>query len=493
MTDFYTAQDHFVVLPAIMLALFGCAVLLFDVVLKNRERRKQLVLTLTFVGLAFTAASLFRQHSFLVANSVQEVTGFGGSLIIDRFAIFFNWIFLASSAIVSFVSYRVLAIEKEPLGEFYGLLLLGQAGMFFLATGTDLITIATGLELMSLSFYILVGFVRSDKRSNEAALKFMLLGAFSTAFLLYGFSLLYGLSGSTKTSEIAVAVSTLGAWNPVVFCALATTSVGLLFKVSAVPFHMWAPDAYEGAPTPATAYLAVASKSAALALLVRLFLGPLASARSAWEPLLIAVAIASLLVGNLAAITQDNVKRLLAYSSIAHVGYILLGLVAGNTTGVQGITVYILVYTFMTLGAFLVIAALRSEGQRGDTIDDLRGLIHRQPGYAVWMLIFLMSLAGIPPTAGFLGKYYIFWALVETGHYVLATLGAVLAAVSLFYYFRIVRIMFLNQEESMENAPVVSRSFGFQAALGLSGALTLAIGLYPEPFLRFAQVLGAVN
>jgi NADH-quinone oxidoreductase subunit N len=273
-----------------------------------------------------------------------------------------------------------------------------------------------------------------------------------------------------------------------VFLAIATTGVGLLFKISAVPFHMWAPDAYEGAPTPVTAYLSVASKAASFAMLVRLFIGPFASARPMWEPLLVVVALATLTVGNLAAITQDNVKRMLAYSSISHAGYILLALVAGNSTGIQGIAVYILVYTFMTLGAFLVVAAMRREGVAGDTIDDLKGLIKRQPGYAIWMLIFLVSLAGLPPLAGFLGKYYIFLALIETGHYVLAVIGCLYAAVALYYYFRIVRAMFTV--EDVPDIPAPARSFGFQVALLATGIMTVAVGVYPEPFLQFARIIG---
>jgi NADH-quinone oxidoreductase subunit N len=447
MSPYYTATDHFVVMPALMLALFGCTVLLFDFFVMQSESRRRALLSLTFIGLAFTGWALFRQYLFLEQSGLRELTAFGGSLVVDRFALFFNWMFLATSAIVALVSYRMLEIDHEPFGEFYGLLLLAQAGMFFLATGMDLITIAIGLELMALCFYILVGFLRSDKRSNEAALKYLLLGGFSTGFLLYGFSLLYGLSGSTKVRDITNAMTDRGAADPIVFMAIAATAVGLLFKISAVPFHMWAPDAYEGAPTTVTAYLAVASKAASFALLTRLFLGPLLPARAMWEPILIVVAVATLAIGNLAAITQNNVKRLLAYSSISHAGYILLGLIAGNDTGVQGIAVYILVYAFMTLGAFLVVASMHREGVAGDTIDDLRGLIQRSPGHAIWMLIFLVSLAGIPPAAGFLGKYYIFLSLVETGHLTLAVIGCLFVAVSLYYYFRIVRSIFQVDEQ----------------------------------------------
>jgi NADH-quinone oxidoreductase subunit N len=273
-------------------------------------------------------------------------------------------------------------------------------------------------------------------------------------------------------------------WDPVVFLALATTSVGLLFKISAVPFHMWAPDAYEGAPTTVTAYLSVASKAASVAFLLRIFLGPLATVRPVWEPLLSAVALATLTIGNLAAINQTNIKRLLAYSSISHAGYMLLGLIAGNETGIKGIAVYVLVYTFMNLGAFLVLVALRRANIIGEDLDDIAGLMHKSPGYAVLMLIFLLSLAGIPPTAGFLGKYYIFLSLIQTGHYTLAIIGTLYVAVAIYYYFKIVRSMFVRDE--MEEAPLAT-SFGLRVALGASGLLTLVIGVYPEPFLRLAQ------
>jgi NADH-quinone oxidoreductase subunit N len=487
MGQYYTATDNFVLLPALMLALFGCAVLIFDFLFKE-GRYRPLIVGFTFIGLAFTAAALFRQHYELVVSGQREIVAFGGTLVVDRFALFFNWLFLIATAIVAMFSYRVIRIERAPVGEYYGLLLLANCGMYFLATGIDLVTIATGLELMALSFYILVGFNRSDRKSNEASIKYLLLGAFSTGFLLYGFSLLYGLSGSTKLHEITAAVAIQGAANPVVFMAIVTAAVGLLFKISAVPFHMWAPDAYEGAPTPVTAYLSVASKAASFALLTRIFLQPLLSARPAWEPLLIAIALLTLTVGNLAAMTQDNVKRLLAYSSISHAGYILLGLIAGNDTGIQAISVYLFVYTFMTLGAFLVVAAMRREGIPGDTIDDLKGLIHRNPGYAVAMLVFLVSLAGIPPTAGFLGKYYIFLSLIETGHYYLAVIATLYVAVALYYYFRLVRAIFLP-EETEQPVPAIASGLGFRAALVITGVLTLLIGLYPEPFLRFARLL----
>jgi NADH-quinone oxidoreductase subunit N len=337
---------------------------------------------------------------------------------------------------------------------------------------------------MAICFYVMVGFLRGDKRSNEAAMKYLLLGAFSSGFLVYGFSIMYGLCGSTRLTDVAAAISARDPWDPVVFLATATTSVGLLFKISAAPFHMWAPDAYEGAPTTVTAYLSVASKAASFAFLLRIFLGPLASARASWEPLLIAVAILTMTVGNLAAISQTNIKRLLAYSSISHAGYMLLGLIAGNATGIQGIAVYILVYAFMNLGAFLVVVAMRRKNIIGDELDDMAGLIYTNPGYAVLMLVFLVSLAGIPPTAGFLGKYYIFLSLIETHHYVLAVIATLYVAVAIYYYFRVVKIMFVG--EVTEQAPLAT-SLGLRVALGITGVLTLAIGIYPEPVLHLAQ------
>jgi NADH-quinone oxidoreductase subunit N len=400
-------------------------------------------------------------------------------------ALFFNWIFLAASLIVALVSYNYLEIEGEHRGEYYGLILLANCGMFFLAAGTDLVTLFIGLELMALCFYVMVGFLRSDKRSNEAAMKYLLLGSFSSGFLVYGFSVLYGISGSTRLSDIAVALAARQPSDPLVILALVTTSVGLLFKISAVPFHMWAPDAYEGAPTTITAYLAVGSKAASFVFLLRMFTGPLASMRDVWAPMLAVVAVLSMTVGNLAAITQTNVKRLLAYSSISHAGYILLGLVAGNDTGIQGVLVYVLVYTFMNLGAFLVLVALRRKGLPGEDIDDFAGLVHKSPGYAFLMLIFLLSLAGIPPTAGFIGKYFIFLSLIQTGHYYLAVIGTLYVAVAIYYYFRIVRSMFVGV--LAEKSPMAT-SFGLKLALAVTGIMTLAIGIYPQPFLNLAQI-----
>ncbi len=478
----FTTTDFFVLRPAILLCLFGCGILLIDFLVAARQKFFNAWVALA--GLGFTAYSVWQQHRYLRDTGLTELVGLGGAVIVDGFGIFFNWIFLIATALAIIISTRYLEIEAEHHGEYYSLLLFAQTGMVFLAMGTELVTLFIGLELMALSFYVMVGFLRSDKRSNEAAIKYLLLGAFSSGMLAYGFSLFYGLANSTRLADIAVAVSSREAGDPLVLLAIATTGVGLFFKIAAVPFHMWAPDAYEGAPTTVAAYLSVASKAASFAFLLRIFQVPLGSVRTSWEPLVGLVALLTMTIGNLAAITQTNIKRLLAYSSISHAGYILLGLVAGNETGMKGIAVYILVYTFMNFGAFSMVVAMRSRQIIGDEVDDMAGLVFKRPAYAFLMLVFLLSLAGIPPTAGFLGKYYIFLSLIQTQHYYLAVFAVLYVAVAAYYYFRIVRVMFTA--EPAEKAEI-SDSFGVRLALAVSAISTLVIGLYPEPFLQIAQ------
>jgi len=485
-TQFFTTADYLTIMPAVMLALFGCAVLLFDFLIFPDPRHKKNLLLFVVIAEGFTGYSLYvKQHLWMAAQGVPELNGFGGAITVDGFAIFFNWIFLIAAVVVALASYKYLEVAGEHHGEYYGLMLFAQCGMYFMATGTDLITLFIGLELMALCFYVMVGFLRTERRSNEAALKYLILGAFSSGFLVYGMSIMYGMSGSTKLQNIANAIQQRPPWDPMVFLALTTLSVGLLFKISAAPFHMWAPDAYEGAPTTVTAYLSVASKAASIAFLLRFFLGPLAPAREVWEPLLGIIAVITLTVGNLAAINQTNIKRLLAYSSISHAGYMLLGLIAGNQTGINGIAVYIMVYTFMNLGALLVVVAMRRANIIGEELDDLAGLVHKQPWYAFLMLIFLLSLAGIPPTAGFLGKYYIFLALIQTGHYALAVFATLYVAVAIYYYFKIVRSMF--NRDADEKAPQPAESFGLRFGIGLAGLATLGIGIYPEPLLALVK------
>jgi NADH-quinone oxidoreductase subunit N len=359
--------------------------------------------------------------------------------------------------------------------------------MMCMAAGYDLVLLFIGLELMAITTYILVGFLRSNQRSNEAALKYLLLGAFSSAIFAYGLSLFYGVSGSTNLGDIAQALTQRAAAypkDPIVILALLTTMTGMLFKIAAAPFHMWAPDVYEGAPTSVTGFMSVAVLAAGWSLILRVLLFGLYPLRPLYVPMLVATALLTLTVGNLAAIAQTNLKRLLAYSSIAHVGYMLLGLIASdgvsNRTGIKGILFYLLVYTFMNLGAFAVLTSLRRRNIVGDTIEDIAGLAQKAPVEAVLMMVFLLSLAGIPPFAGFYGKYFIFLSLIQTGHYTLATVAVLYAVVALYYYLRVVNAMFMGKAISEEPVPSTS---AMNVALYVTAAGTVVIGLLPNIFI----------
>jgi NADH-quinone oxidoreductase subunit N len=348
----------------------------------------------------------------------------------------------------------------------------------------DLVTLYIGLETMAIATYVLVGFLRSNQRSNEASLKYFLLGAFSSAILLYGMSLLYGISGSTKFVDIADALSRRSLTDPISLMAMITLSAGLFFKVAAVPFHQWAPDAYEGAPTSITGFMSVAVKAASFAMMVRIFMVAIFPLQLRWVPIMATVSILTMTVGNIAAITQSNVKRMLAYSSISHAGYILIGLIAGNETGLTAVGLYLLIYTFTNIGVWAVIVALRRKDVIGEHVDDMAGLYFKHPTAAVLMLVFLLSLAGIPPTAGFIGKYYLFAAAIQTGHNFLAVVAVLNAAVSVYFYFRIVVSMFMRdatERTGLTFAP------GLTMALGVAILFTMLIGIYPEPFIALAR------
>ncbi len=411
---------------------------------------------------------------------------FGDSIALDSFAIYLKLVIIVATAIVILISSRYLEIEESNYGEYYALLLFSAVGMMLLASGTDLIVLFLALEVMALAEYVLTGFLRGSRRSNEAAVKFFLLGAFSSGLLIYGMSLLYGLGGSTKIAAIAAHLAERPTPDPLAWIAMITLLAGLFFKIAAVPFHQWTPDAYEGAPTSITAFISVGPKVASFAILLRLLFSCLGPLTAEWRALMIGVAVATMTLGNLAAITQTNVKRFFGYSTIAHVGYLLLGVIAaadGNPTGLQAVLIYLLIYAFMNLGAFAVIIVLRRKDLIGDEIDDLAGLIFRAPGAAILMLIFLLSLAGIPPTAGFIGKYFIFLSLIQTHHYGLAVLAVGYAVVALYYYFRLVAVMFMKKAP---DAIPLATSRGQRLALAITGLLTLAIGIYPEPFINLA-------
>ena len=501
----FTMNDFVLARPIILLTLFALGILLIDLMLPKEQKWFNAIVAL--IGLGFSGGAVYQIQHWLVR--VPGYPGMMHTMLVDRFAVYFFYLFLAGTAIAILMSVRYLETEDEHHGEYYALMLLSVAGMMCMAAGYDIVLIFIGLELMAISTYVLVGFLRRDRRSNEAALKYLLLGAFSSGIFAYGLSLIYGLTGSTNLGFISIKLFDLmqrSEYKPLLVVAMLTTLTGLFFKIAAVPFHQWAPDAYEGAPTSITGFMSVAVKAAGWAMLLRILLGSLfrpfgpsglVFLRPLWFPVVIFVSIATMTGANFAALTQTNTKRLLAYSSIAHVGYMLLGLVAGTVTelnadGIKGILIYLLVYTFMNLGAFGVITSLRHKKVIGDELDDLNGLYSRAPVEAVLMLVFMLSLAGIPPLAGFWGKYFIFLSLVSTGHYVLAALGVLYSVFGLYYYLKIANAMFMRQpEKGEEKLPV---SYAMRAALGLTGFATLFIGIMPNRFIELVNwALGIVQ
>lgn len=481
--------DYLLALPITLLTLFALGILLIDFMLPQELKWANAVTA--FIGVLFSAAGVYKIQLWL--GNAGGAPGMLNTMVVDRFAIYFFYLFLAGTAIAILMSVRYLEAENENHGEYYALMLLSVAGMMCMAAGYDVVLIFIGLELMAMSTYVLVGFLRRDRRSNEAALKYLLLGAFSSGIFAYGLSLLYGLCGSTNLAVIHQELMRRAVdpqYRPVAVIALVTTITGLLFKIAAIPFHQWAPDAYEGAPTSITGFMSVAVKAAGWAMLLRILVVALMPMRATWVPILVFVSIATMTGANFAALTQTNTKRLLAYSSIAHVGYMLLGLVAGtaaelNADGIKGILIYLLVYTFMNLGAFAVITSLRHRNVIGDELDDLNGLYSRAPIEAVLMLVFMLSLAGIPPLAGFWGKYFIFLSLIETKHYVLAALGVLYSVFGLYYYLKIANAMLMRQpEKGEERLPI---SYAMRAALAVTGIATVYIGIMPNRFIELVN------
>jgi NADH-quinone oxidoreductase subunit N len=481
----FTAQDYRLGAPVIVLTLFSLGILCLDLLLPSRLKQFSAIPALLGLGVA---AYFTREVQRMLPASGEPLRGFFGCLVLDPFAVYFFYLFLVGAAIAVLISIKYLEIERENHGEFYALLLFAVIGMMCMAAGYDLVLIFIGLELMAISTYILVGFLRSNQRSNEAALKYLLLGAFSSAIFAYGLSLFYGVSGSTNLGVIGRTLSERAVAypkDPIVMLALLMTLTGMLFKVAAAPFHMWAPDVYEGAPTSVTGFMSVAVNAAGWSLMLRMLLFGLYPLRALYVPILIFAALLTLTAGNLAAITQTNLKRLLAYSSIAHVGYMLLGLVASdgvsNRTGIKGILFYLLAYTFMNMGAFSVLTSLRRRKIVGDDIEDIAGLFHKAPMEALLMLVFLLSLAGIPPLAGFYGKYFIFLALIESGHYILASAAVLYAVVACYYYLKVANAMFMGKAVSEE--PVPSNP-AMNLALLVTAAATILIGLLPNVFIQ---------
>lgn len=500
-------QTGQLIMPEVILTLFGCAALVLEVMLPRD--RKRIVAWVSLAGVGFTAASVLIMYRAIGGASR---TGFFEMIVVDDYAVVFKLMFLVGAALSILLSIKYLDIEGEQRGEYYALILFSVVGMMFMASGVDLLTLFIALELMAIPVYVLVGYFKRDKKSNEASIKYFLLGAFSSGVLLYGMSLVYGLTGTTNLSKIATALPVVtaadfsiqavpGDMRYLVLISMILMAAGMFFKVAAVPFHMWAPDAYEGAPTSITAFMSVAVKAASFAMFGRLFLYGLPDIRGAmegdptkgipglpgWALLLGAVAAITIVWGNLGALTQNNTKRLLAYSSISHAGYTLLGIVAGNQTGYTGMVLYLFIYTLMNLGVFGCIIALRRHGIIGDRIEDLNGLMRKAPGLTVMMTIFLLSLGGIPPTAGFIGKFYLFGGLIETGNpwlVRLAILAVLMSVVSLYYYIRFVRAMYIDPETDTQP---VTLPWSLKTALGVAVVLIMLVGIYPQPLIRLTQ------
>ena len=476
-----SASDFYYILPEIILTAGALIVLVADVLMPRSTSRLTWV-TLAVLGVTLASLLPFAQTDVVIAN---------GLMAVDAFAFFFKLVFLIAAILTVLISARYLEIEGASPGEYYFLILCATLGMMVMAGGIDLIAAFVGLETMAVSFYILAGFIKPNQRSNEAAVKYFLLGAFSLGILLYGMSILYGLSGTTSLRSMAT-VFVGQERDPLLVLAVILVVAGMGFKIAAVPFHMWAPDVYEGAPTPVTAFLSVGSKAASFAMLLRIFLEGLPALQADWQLLFEVLAIVTMTVGNVAALTQTNLKRMLAYSSIAHAGYVLIGVVAATPRGVSAALIYLLIYTFMQIGAFAVIIMLRRRDVVGDELKDLSGLHVRSPMAAFAMLLFMLSLGGIPPTAGFMGKLWIFSAAIEAGYVWLAVIGVLNSAVSLYYYVRLVVFMYLKKE-TFGSEPVMSPALALTIAVAVLA--TLSLGLYPgglfELAERSAQALGA--
>jgi NADH-quinone oxidoreductase subunit N len=467
-------RDFYYILPEIVMTAGALVVLIADVLLPRRSGN-----ALAWVTMLVIAATLASLVPF--ADKHAEIAH--GLMAVDRFALFFKAVFLVAAAITVLMSVRYLEIEGVSPGEYYFLILCATLGMMVMAGGIDLITIFVGLETMAVSFYILVGFIKPNQRSNEAAVKYFLLGAFSLGILLYGMSLMYGLSGTTALRAMAPVLG-LQQHDPRLVLAVILVVAGVGFKIAAVPFHMWAPDVYEGAPTPVTAFLSVGSKAASFAMLLRIFLEGLPSMMGDWRLLFEALAIVTMTVGNLAALTQTNLKRMLAYSSIAHAGYVLIGIVAGTQRGVSATLIYLFIYSFMQLGAFAVIVLMRRQDVVGDELKDFSGLAFRHPFAAFAMLLFMLSLGGIPPTAGFMGKFWLFSAAIDAHYYWLAVIGVLNSAVSLYYYVRLVVFMYLKRE-TIGSEPTSNRPL--TVALAVAVAATIVLGVYPRLLFEVAE------
>ncbi len=464
-----------VLMPEILIAALSMILLAIGLLVPFGARKGMMPLTaFSLVGvLSYTLYDFFYG---------PKATFLDGMYMHDQFAVYFKILFLVSALLVVLSSRAYVEKLAEHRYKFYSLILSATSGMMLMAGAGELMTMYVGLELMTISFYILVAYLANDARSSEAGIKYLVLGGTSSAILLYGISLIYGLTGSTELVKIASVLG--GNLSPASFLATVFLLAGLGFKISLVPFHLWAPDVYEGAPTPVTAFLAIASKAAAFAVLIRLYLLTMNSQAFSvtGQSLLIVMASLTMILGNLIAIPQTNIKRLLAYSSIAQAGYLMVGIIAESTAGIKGVLFYAMIYVFANMGAFAV-ATHVAERQGSSEIKDFAGLWRRSPLAAVVMTASFLSLAGIPPLAGFVGKFYLFSAVMDQGYTAIALIGFVMSMVSVYYYLSVVKVMFLGEGEGLPDVPVHG---GMKFTMVFTMLITLAIGIYPTPLAQMA-------
>ena len=464
-------------LPELVLALSGMGILVFGVL--NKRDTFQICSMLT-VGALLLAAVL--------VMTATVGSGFNGLFTNDAFSLFTKLLVLTAAALGVVVSLDYNEHANLRRFEFPVLMLYASVGMMLMVSATSMMTMYVGIELMSLSIYVLAAFARDELRSSEAGLKYFVLGALASGLLLYGVSLVYGFSGSMDFVKIAAALTDPAKSSAGLVVGLVFMVAGLAFKISAVPFHMWTPDVYEGAPTPVTAFMATAPKVAAMALLLRIMASPFGHLLAQWQQLIVLVAIVSMLLGAFAAIAQTNIKRLMAYSSIGNIGYALIGLAAGTAHGIRGVLFYLVTYVFMTIGTFACIIAMRRKGRSVEGIADLAGLSRTDPVLAVWLAVFMFSMAGIPPFGGFFGKFFIFTAAVEQGMWTLAVIGVLTSVVGAFYYIRIIKVMFFDAPAEAFDARPGSISF----VVAASGLFTTLFFFYPAPVVAAAEAAAKV-
>jgi NADH-quinone oxidoreductase subunit N len=467
--------DYGAILPE--LVVVGTAIVVLFLELVVPPDRRQWLAAVSVVGLLGALVATIPLWG-------QNRAAFGGTVVGDSLAAFFNVLLIAITILTVLISPRFLRALELDYGEYYILLLGATAGMMLLAAATSLMTIFLGIELLSISLYVLSGFARTALRSQESALKYLLLGGFATGFLLYGMALIYGATGSTTLRGIAAYTTAAASSNVLLLLGIGFLTVGLAFKASAAPFHMWTPDVYEGAPTIVTTFMSVATKSAAFAAIGRVFIATFPSLSSRWYFPLALIAIFSLFIGNLVAITQDNLKRMLAYSGIAHAGYILLGILPGTAQGFTASLFYIVAYAVMNFGAFAVVTAIGAGGEQTAELSYWRGLFYRRPFLATVMTIFMISLAGIPPTVGFFAKLFVFQALVTAQIWAPLVVAVIMTIVSFYYYLRVVVVMLTAPEEAV----VEQHSLGVSTStvLGAVALATILLGIFPAVVLDWA-------